>query len=134
MSTSTRYDDRNKEDSTLEVVEGTEKLLCMLREKIPRAFLVYSPFFFGINAFRSSKYRNNFHVAYVAKYGGTHDEADQHWADIISRCASIADAIEFAADDNNRDFAQPWANNLRGLDHWILRPSKPQDISSPTNN
>lgn len=126
------YSDRNEGSTMLDVYEGAEKLALMLRRKDPTAFILFSPFNFTVNGHLNSGYLDDFQQAYIAREGGTTADADEYQAALITRMASVCDAIEFPSYDTGA-FSADWAAQIRATGKSTIWSTKPQDISDLTN-
>jgi hypothetical protein len=124
------YDDRNSVSNLVDVIEGSKKVVDLLRAKDPTAIICYSPVYLTVDSWRNPVYRAQFQSSYIAKYGGTVADADDYWADLITQTATTAGHVEFPIEDSALDFSAAWADNLReNVGVWIERPPKPQNIA-----
>jgi hypothetical protein len=123
------YDERDGTTTILDLFEGFENFVDRVKFWDPRAFILIGFESSTVDTWRNVVKKAAFRVAYIAKYGGTNADADQHWADIISRVAAKGDAVEFPPDDHAEDFSVDWANQIRAHPGWVVTPPVPQDIS-----
>ena len=126
------YSDRNEGSTMLDIYEGAEKLALMLRRKDPTAFIYFSPFNFTVNGHLNAAYLDDFQVAYIAREGGTTADSDAYQAALISRMASVCDAIEFPSYDTGA-FSADWAQQIRASGKAVIWTVPPQDISILSN-